>query len=294
MTSGDINESSSESRQPTAWNPRLLPPIIALALLAIIALAILYFRGGQSLEPKFQGHVVVVRQVHQAPGSTYLEVARDDGEPFWLATGRIEVAVGDRVGYESAEEARNFPAPALNRTLERILLVGQLFKIDQRGQAVAIEPASVSHGREMIEKAHGGVLGHGGGHGGLGAASIPIPKLEKAEGGQTLAELSANISKFAGQTIKVRGVVVRAAPRTKVAADRPATNWYRLQDGSGAAEDLPFTADVILQRGDVVVITGKLSVDQDFGGDFRYKMIVLEAQVTRESKGKPADSSRSK
>jgi hypothetical protein len=106
--------------------------------------------------------------------------------------------------------------------------------------------------------------------------------LEKADGGQTLAEIAAAPAKFAQKTVKLRGMIVKAQQRVRPALGQPATNWYRLQDSSGAAEPLLFTADDTLQQGDIVVITGKLTLDRDFGGGLRYKMIVEGASVTRE------------
>ncbi len=113
---------------------------------------------------------------------------------------------------------------------------------------------------------------------------MKVPKLQKAEGGQTLAEIAGNPGKFSGQTIKLRGMVISARQRVRPAPGQPATNWYRLQDGSGT-EPLLVTSDENLAVGDVVVILGKFAADKDFGGGLSYKMIVEGATITREKTG---------
>jgi hypothetical protein len=273
-----------------------LPPLIALGLLLAIALAILFARGGRPTEEKVDGQLV--RSVQQTPDFTYLELEAGEAGTIWLATPRVEVEPGDRVHYESAKTFRDFEAPSLQRKFERILLVGELFKVDAEGKPVPLESRAASHGREALEQAHG-LSGHGdlagrglSGHGPSAAASAKEPKLAKPEGGQALAEVTADPAKFAGQTVKLRGMIVTARQRVRAAAGQKPTNWYRLQDGSGA-EPLLFTTDDDLQVDDVVVITGKLTLDKDFGGGLRYKLIVEGASVTRERAGDAKSEMRS-
>jgi hypothetical protein len=274
------------------FNPRLLPPLIGLGLLLAIAMAILFSRGGQP-RPTEEFDARVVRRVEQTPDFTYLELEDGDGT-LWLATPRVDVQAGDRVQFASAKVFRDFEAPSLKRKFDRLLLVGELFKLDADGQPVALESTSAAHGRDLPEGGHGGIPGHGGmaghdgmaGHGSTSAADVTVPKLEKAEGGQTLGEISASPSKFSGQTVKVRGIVVWTLPGMRLG--QRAANWYRLQDGS-VADPLVFTSTDKLEVGDVVVISGKLATDKDFGGGMSYKMIVEGASVTREAETKPAD-----
>jgi hypothetical protein len=292
---------AAADRQQTAkrrFNPRVLPPLIGLGLLLLIGIAVLVSRRGPS-DDRVQG--LVVRQVEQTPQFTYLEVDDKDGSPLWLAARRVEVAVGDKVHFESAEPASHFEAPSLKRTFDRILLVAKLYKVDADGRAVALESQAAIVGG-AADDAHGGTPEHGGhpphglaAHGSAGRSDIDAPKLEKPAGGQSLAELVAEPNKFSGQSIKVRGTVVSARLNVRPAFGAPPTNWYRLHDGSDKdilgkdgsdnVEPLLFTTDELLQRGDVVAIAGKLSLDKDFGGGLSYKMIVEDAKVTRE---KPA------
>lgn len=281
-------------------NPRLWPPLIGLGLLLVIAMAILFSRGGQprqDAENDDQLEARIVRRVEQTPNFTYLELEDGDGT-MWLAAPRVDVQVGDRVHFKPAREFRDFEVRSLKRKFNRLLSADQLFKRDAGGHLVALESTSDGHGRDLTDDPHGvtghGIPGHGGmaGHGSDSGTTVKVPKIDKAEGGQTLAEIAASPGKFSGQTIKVRGVIVSARQRVRPAPGQPATNWYRLQDGSGA-DPLLFTSDDVFSLDDLVTISGKLTTDKDFGGGLSYKMIVERASVTREAAGKEKSEARS-
>jgi hypothetical protein len=275
------------------FNPRLLPPLIGLGLLLAIVLAVLFARGSRS-RPTEQIETRVVRRVEQTADFTYLEL-EDGGDTLWLATPRVEVDVGDRVHFEPNREFRDFEVRSLKRKFDRLLSADRLYKLDADGQPVALRPASTAHGHDPMNGAHGGMGAHGGiaGHGGISGhgstrgADVKVPQLDKAEGGHTLAEIAADPAKFSDQQVKVRGMVVWTLPGLRL--DRRA--MYRLQDGSGA-DPLPFTTTQEVEVGDLVVISGKLATDRDFGGVARYKVIVEGANVVREKavEAKPAAS----
>jgi len=105
------------------------------------------------------------------------------------------------------------------------------------------------------------------------AGSIPV-----AEGGVTIEGLFAKKGELVGQAVTVRGKVVKAT------AGVMGTNWYHLQDGTGAAgsNDLTVTSDATAQVGDVVVIAGTVATDKDFGMGYKYDVIVEKATLTAE------------
>jgi hypothetical protein len=309
----DLDGGSPGPAPARGFNPRLLPPLVGLGLLLVIIAVLFFSRGNQPRPERIEGRVV--EKVEQSAEFTYLQLADDAGAPLWLGTPRVEVQPGERVHFESAREMRDFPVTSLKRVFDRILLVDKLFKVDSQGNAVALEQSG-SHGRDLMGQAHGhggagahgGMQGHGtGGHGAAGA-DLDVPKLAKPEDGQSLAEISAEPNKFAGQSIKLRGTIVSARLRVRAAFGQPPTNWYRLSDGSAGAggkdgatseraakaEPLLFTTDDLLKRGDIVVIAGKLTLDKDFGGGLRYKMIVEEPRVTLEKSADAKSKAASK
>ena len=58
-------------------------------------------------------------------------------------------------------------------------------------------------------------------------------------------------------------------------------NWLHVRDGSGAegTNDLTVTTDAVVKVGDLVLVTGILASDRDFGGGYKYALIVENAQV---------------
>jgi hypothetical protein len=61
-------------------------------------------------------------------------------------------------------------------------------------------------------------------------------------------------------------------------------NWLHIQDGSGNTgnNDLTVTTSSRAKIGDMVLVTGKLSADRDFGGGYQYSLIIEDAKVTVE------------
>ena len=83
------------------------------------------------------------------------------------------------------------------------------------------------------------------------AADVDLAGIEKAEGGKTVAEVFAEKDQLGGQTVVVRGKVV------KTNANIMGKNWLHVRDGSGAegANDLTVTTAAELpQVGDTVVV----------------------------------------
>jgi hypothetical protein len=218
-----------------------------------------------------------VRAVHQTSVYTIMELADSADRRFWLAAPRMELAVGDRVIHGPAEEARNFPAKSLNRTFDRILLARAVYKLDAQGKPVRPSSMDPGHGHDPH--------GHGGAHPGHGGEPpVKVPQLEQPADGKSLAEINSAAEKLAGQTIKVRGMVIKARQRVRPAAGAPPTNWYHLQDGSEAAATLVFTSSEEFQRGEIVVLTGPLVHNKDLGPGLRYKLFLESPQVQREKK----------
>jgi hypothetical protein len=61
-------------------------------------------------------------------------------------------------------------------------------------------------------------------------------------------------------------------------------NWIHLQDGTGDAgnNDLVVTSDDLPKVGDVVTASGTLYNDKDFGGGYKYKVIIEKAGIKKE------------
>ena len=110
--------------------------------------------------------------------------------------------------------------------------------------------------------------------------NVDLTGIAKADGGQTVAELHAAKEQLEGETIVVRGKVV------KVNANIMGKNWLHVRDGSGeeGTNDLTITTTgAVPAIGDTVLVTGAVGLNRDFGMGYMYPLIVEDAEVTVEA-----------
>ena len=109
-------------------------------------------------------------------------------------------------------------------------------------------------------------------------ADVDLSGIEKAADGVSVAELFADKDQLAGQPVTVRGKVV------KVNAGIMGTNWLHVRDGSGAegANNITITTGQMADVGDLVLVTGMLTVNKDFGMGYKYDAIIEDAEITVE------------
>ena len=110
-------------------------------------------------------------------------------------------------------------------------------------------------------------------------ADVDLSGIAKADGGKTVEEIFAEKSTLAGNKVAVRGKVVKVNP------DIMGKNWLHVRDGSGGdgTNDLTVTtAGTLPDVGEVVVVTGTVVLDQDFGMGYQYPVIVQDAEITIE------------
>ena len=111
-----------------------------------------------------------------------------------------------------------------------------------------------------------------------------LDRIEAAEKGKTTAakaevykveELFAKKEKLNGKKVIVKGKVVKFSPGIM------GKNWIHLQDGSGkqGTNDITVTTDQNAAIGDKIVVTGNLVTNKDFGGGYKYEVIIEEAAV---------------
>jgi len=111
------------------------------------------------------------------------------------------------------------------------------------------------------------------------ATDIDLTGIAKADGGKTIAEVYAEKDQLGDATIIVRGKVV------KTNAEIMGKNWLHVRDGSGAegSNDLTVTtAGELPKVGDTVLVSGKVSLNKDFGMGYQYPVIMEDAEVTVE------------
>ena len=90
-------------------------------------------------------------------------------------------------------------------------------------------------------------------------------------------DVYAKKDKLSGKKVAVKGKVV------KFNAGIMGKNWVHVQDGSGkqGTNDITATTSQSASVGETVLITGILAVNKDFGGGYKYEVIIEEATVTK-------------
>ena len=197
-----------------------------------------------------------VLEVQQTKNFTYLRLKTRDGET-WAATQRADLKKGMDVTLENTVVMTNFQSTTLNRKFDKIVF-GQLPGTGTNA------PGS----RSDLAAVHAGVAK---------SPAMADVKVAKASGpnARTVAEIVVGKDKLKGQTVLVRGQVVKYNPGIL------GRNWIHLRDGSGSAADR--TNDVLVtsksatKLGDVVLVKGIVRTNQDFGAGYSYP-VMIEAE----------------
>jgi hypothetical protein len=172
------------------------------------------------------------------------------------------IDVGSQQTFSPGSVMNNFESKTLKRTFDKIIFT------------------------ELITSAKAGkdkkaVSGTSPGSRGTVSPDVKV-KVKKAGGknGYTIAELYKNKAKLNKKKIAVRGKIV------KVSSNIMGKNWIHLRDGSGSHAtgdfNLVVTSKSIPAEGEVVLVNGTLYKDKDFGGGYKYEVIIEEAEVVME------------
>jgi len=225
--------------------------------------------GSVTAQPGSQSATSVtgpVLETMDAAPYTYVRVKGPAGD-IWAAAPQFPVKVGDRVVVPLEMAMQNFKSQTLNREFP---LVYFATSIPREGEAPA--PGA---GMPQMMSGHGSSAG--------AAPSQPIAPMDAPQGGKTIAEVWANRKALGGQSITVRGKVV------KFNGGILGHNWVHLQDGTGKSADqsndltVTLPEDVTVGVGETITVTGTLTLDKDFGAGYAYPAIVENARVSGKS-----------
>jgi hypothetical protein len=203
-----------------------------------------------------------VLETKNAGEYTYSNLQLKNGKKIWVAYAPRETHVGDTLSFKGCLEMRNFQSKALDRVFETILFCGQP---EEKPKSAA----SKMTGKKSV------------GSGGAVPAAGGKIKVEKASGANayTVAEVFAKRGTLNGKQVIVKGQVV------KVAVGIMDRNWIHLQDGTGSdtqkTHDLVVTSKENAEIGDVVTVSGTLAKDKDFGGGYKYQVIIEKGSLKK-------------
>ena len=208
---------------------------------------------------------------------TYVYIEQKDGVKIWAAGERMQVGVGDTVEVLNGQTMGKFTSKLLKRTFDEIYFAPVVRVINQlpenKAKFEALNKANPPKTETTKANPHGGQVNE------KAVEVVVLPgSVKKVEGGITIQECLAKQTKLANKTLKIRGKVVKST------ANIMGKNWLHLKDGSdktGEAE-LVVTTAATTKVGDTVVVSGKLSLNKDFGSGYFYKVIMEDAAVTKE------------
>lgn len=220
--------------------------------LSVFLLTISGLSLAESNDPeKIYGKVI---ETLDAGNYTYVHV--DSGEEkYWAATPPVSLETGSMVAFIPNMPMKNFASKTLDRTFDLVYFVGQI-----------ITDQSDAHagGTEINQNASTN-----------NAESFNVDNIKKAANGLTIDETLTGKQKLAGETIQIRGMVVKYTPKVM------GKNWIHIRDSSSAT-DLVVTTSGAVEKGDVILVSGKLQLDRDFGYGYIYDVLLEDSTVTVE------------
>jgi hypothetical protein len=232
--------------------------------LAVVVLAAL---GASSLAAANAEDRSLARLTAQAgdPAGRVVETMDAGAKKVWAAAPQFPVKVGDTVTMAGALPMTNYQSRTLNRTFDLVYFSGNV-KVNGTGVPAASAAPKATPGN--LPAGHPAPQSKG-------APAVDLSGIKRAENGQTVEEIVKGKATFGGKRIAVRARVV------KFNSAILGKNWLHIRDGSGAegTNDLTVTTSATAKVGDLVLVTGVLSVDRDFGGGYKYGVIVEDATV---------------
>lgn len=221
----------------------------------------------------FSGKVI---ETMNAGSYTYVRV--DTGKnKSWAAAPKFEVKVGDKVDVARAMPMANYHSKILKKDFDVVFFTGSV--------TVNGKPAGADAAQDL-PKGHPPLAGDAGalpkGHPAIGAdaakAATDFSKIKKPAGGLAVSEIVTSRTKLKNKAVAVRGKVV------KYNGNVMGKNWLHIRDGSGGEgnNDLTVTTSSVAKVGDTVLVSGKVSTDRDFGGGYKYPVILEDAKVVVE------------
>ena len=194
-------------------------------------------------------HTVEVLEVLPTTKYVYLRVD-ENGEKYWLATGKKEINVGETYFYKNGILKTNFESKEHNRIFDKIFLVSNLVASNHGSESEAF-PKDIT-------------------------VNVNQPKPQNpiiVEGSITIAELLENKQEYANSEVQVSGVCTKLNPNIM------GRNWIHLKDGSKDDFDLVITSDVAVPEGHSVTMKGILVLDKDFGAGYSYSLIIENGKI---------------
>jgi hypothetical protein len=210
----------------------------------------------------------VLERLDAAPYS-YLRIKGETGE-VWAAVPKTEIDKGADVVVSGAMPMQDFESKTLKRKFD-VVYFGTMGGAEPPGAPAAMaEPGAPSPASMAAQHAAAAA----------GPSDVGNVKVAKATGpdARTVAEVFAQRTALKEKPVTIRAKVV------KYNEGIMGRNWIHIRDGSGTAgkdNDLTVTTTEKASVGDVVLVTGTVRVEKDFGAGYSYPVIIEDAKLSK-------------
>ncbi len=193
---------------------------------------------------------IVAKETFNAGGYTYI----NGQNGLWLAVGQTNIKLNKAYYYQGALEMRNFHSKELNRDFPLIYFLNAIS--DTPVLSSKAKTMSAAKMKKQVNK------------------KIEV-KLGKKEGITSVSDVYKNQKELSGKQIKVSGKVA------KFNQNIMGKNWIHIQDGSDfkGNYDLTITSMDVTSVGEIVELTGIITLNKDFGAGYSYAVIMEEAKL---------------
>ena len=253
-----------------------------LPVLVLIIIAVSVGTTLQSQEKKDRkaflekgGHKGNVISTMNSGGYTYIEF-EESGKKLWAACRQANVSVGDTIEFAQAAPMRNFHSRTLKRTFATILFVSRVTVVGEKAAEGTGKPKMPGKPAQLPE-----------GHIAVGSKTpkkitVEPGSVKKAANGFTVEECYTKKDSLAGKQVTVRGRVVKFSSKIM------GRNWIHIRDGSGKSgtDDLTVTTKDLVRVGDLILVTGKIVYNRNFGSGYVFPAIIEDVAVTIEQTAK--------
>ena len=220
----------------------------------------------KAAEPAAEALSGKILQTMDSGGYTYVYIQKKNDDKIWVAIPVTPVTVSTEISFIGGMEMVDFESKSLKRKFDKIIFA----------DGVVSNPSA--KGKEVDPAAEKGAS-----PGSNGAISEKDSKISvsKATGANayTVKELFANSAKLNKKKVVVKGKVV------KVSAKIMGKNWIHIQDGTGSSaagnHNLVCTSQDMADVDDIVTVSGTLAKDKDFGGGYKYAVIIEDSTVKK-------------
>ncbi len=214
------------------------------------------------------GNMIVgnVIETMDASKYTYAKLKTEAGD-IWVAGPHTVIKKGEKLSMKKGLLMKKYFSKTLKREFKEIYFVGSL-----KGTKGSFHG---SHG--MMGKTNGKMFNphKKNPHTQAIDSDFKIENIEKVKDGYTIKELYSKKTDLKDKDIKIRGIVVKYSPNIMK------KNWVHIQDGSSNDPSMDLTINTLqeVKEGQQVVVSGKLTLNKDFGYGYKYDLIILDAKI---------------